>query len=75
MPSLGLLKKKQDTGIAIPKVGPCQKVRTDHLQAVAPRFVTPRHQGSCFQGLLDHRQLVLVQLEVDDLPGLSFLPG
>jgi len=52
-----------------------QKIRTDHLQAVASRLVAPEHQTRCFKRLLDDRQLALVGLEIEDLPRLSFLPG
>ena len=50
-----------------------QKIRADHLQAIASRFVAPEHQSRCFERLLDHRQLALVGLEIEDLPRLRFL--
>jgi hypothetical protein len=52
-----------------------QKIRADHLRAVAPRLVTPQHQIRCFKRLLDYRQLALVGLERKNLPRLSSLPG
>ena len=37
------------------QVGARQKVRTDHLQAIAPRLVRAQHQPCCLQRFLDHR--------------------
>jgi hypothetical protein len=52
-----------------------QKIRTDHLQAVASRLVALEHQSGRFKRLLDDRQSALVRLEIKDLPRLSSLPG
>ena len=52
-----------------------QKIRTDHLQAIAPRFVAPQHQRRCLERLLDYRQLALVRLEIENLPRFRFFPG
>ena len=60
-------------GIAVFKVRSRQKIRADHLQHVASGFVASQHQSRCFKGLLDDRQLALVQLEVDQSPTVLFL--
>ena len=52
-----------------------EKIRADHLQAVAPRLVRSEHQADGFKGLLDHSQLALVNLEIKNLPGLRFFAG
>src|SRR5690348_18011859 len=52
-----------------------KKVSTDHLQTVAAGAVASQHQSCRFQGLLDHWDLALVQLEIDDLPGLGLSSG
>ena len=54
---------------------PRQKIRADHLQAVAARLVAPEHQSRCFERLLDHRKLALVSLEIEDLPRLGLFAG
>ena len=54
------------------QVGSCEKIRADHLEAVTARLIGPEHQPSNFKGPLDHGQLALVKLEIDNLPGLSF---
>jgi hypothetical protein len=61
-------------GVILLKICSSEKVRTDHLQAIASRLVCSQHQAGSFDGLLDHRQLTLVKLEVDDLPRFCFLP-
>jgi hypothetical protein len=52
-----------------------QKVRTDHLQTVAARLVSPQHQGCRLDRLLDDGNLALIDFEVDQLRRLRFLPG
>jgi hypothetical protein len=49
-----------------------KKIRTDHLQAISPGFITPQHEASRFDGFLDDGQLTLVKLEINNLPGLGF---
>jgi hypothetical protein len=58
----------------VSSVGARQEVRTDHLQTIATRLVGPEHERRRFDGFLDDRQLTLVELEVDNLPRLRFLP-
>ena len=67
--------EEQSVGVAVLEAGPAEEIGTDHLQAIAPRFVSPQHQRGCLYGLLHHRQLALVELELDDLPGLGLLAG
>src|ERR1035438_20179 len=50
----------------------CQEVGADHLQTVAARFVASEHQSRYLQCLLDHRNLVLVDFEVDQLRRFLF---
>ena len=50
-----------------------KKIGADHFQAIPARFVSPQHQGSRFQGLLNHWQLAFVNLEVGNLPRFRFL--
>jgi hypothetical protein len=57
------------------KVGARQEIGADHLQAISSRFVSAKHQRNRFQGLLDHGQLALVNLEIENLPGLRFFAG
>ena len=52
-----------------------EKIGTDHLQAVAARLVGPEHKADRFKRFLDHGQLTLVKLEVDNFSGLSLFPG
>src|SRR6266851_943594 len=52
--------------------GACEKIRADHLQAVTARLIGPEHQPSNFKGPLDHGQLALIKLEVDNLPRFGF---
>ena len=61
-------------GAILLKIRSREKIRTDHLQAIASRLVCAKHQAGSFDGPLNHRQLTLVKLEVDDLPRLRFLP-
>ncbi len=65
----------QDVGVGVLKAGAAEEIGTDHLQAIAAGFVGTQHEGGCLYGLLHHRQLALVELEVDDLPGLGLLAG
>src|SRR5712675_580455 len=60
---------------ALFKPGTCEKIRTDHLQAVTARFIGPQHQTGSFKGFLDHGQLALINLEVDNFPRLRFFAG
>ncbi len=68
-------REQERTRIGVLEAGATQEVGADHLQAIAPRFVSPQHQRGCLYGLLHHRQLALVELEVDELPGLGLLAG
>ena len=52
--------------IAVVQVCSCQEIRTDHLQTVAAGFVSSQHQGRRVDRLLDHRNLALVDLEIDN---------
>ena len=61
------------TRIPIFKTRPGQEIRTDHLQAISPRFVLTEHESGDLERLLDYRNLALVELELDNLPRLSFL--
>ena len=45
---------------------PRQEIRADHLQTVPPRLVRSEHESRRLDCLLDHRDLALVELEVDD---------
>ena len=56
------------------KIGARKKIGTDHLEAIASRFISSEHQACCFEGLLDHRKLALVQLEIGDLLRLGLFP-
>jgi hypothetical protein len=56
-------------------VKPTMAGGADHLQALAPGLVRSQHQRCRLQRLLHHRQLALVELEIDDLVGLGFLPA
>jgi hypothetical protein len=47
----------------------------DHLQAVTARLVRSEHKSGSFDSLLDHGQLALKELEIDNLPRLSFFAG
>jgi hypothetical protein len=47
--------------------GARQEIRANHLQRIASRFVATEHRRSDFKRPLDHGQLALVQLEIDDL--------
>src|SRR5271165_615950 len=53
--------------------GAGEKVRTDHLQAVAPRLVRPEHQSRGLDRLFDDRDLTLIDLEIDQLRRLAVL--
>jgi len=55
--------------------GACQEIRANHLQRIASGFVGPEHESRDFKRTLDHGQLALVQLKIDDLPRLRFLAG
>ena len=52
--------------IAVVQVCARQEIRTDHLQTVAAGFVSSQHQGRRVDRLLDHRNLALVDLEIDN---------
>ena len=67
-------RKQQSLRIPVIEVGSGQEVRTDHFQAIAPRSVASQHQGRGLKGALDHRDLALVQFEVDNFPGLCYFP-
>ena len=56
------------------QIGAREKIGTDHLEAIASRFISSEHQACCFEGLLDHRKLALVQLEIGDLLRLGLFP-
>src|SRR2546426_1056087 len=60
-------------GISAVQICSRQEVRADHFQAVAARAVASQHQSRRLQCLLDDRDLALVELEIDNLPGLGFL--
>jgi hypothetical protein len=47
-----------------------EEICANHLQAIPPGLVRAQHQGGCLKCLLDHRNLSLVELEVDNLVGL-----
>jgi len=47
--------------------------KSAQIIAIAAGFVASQHQSSRFQDLLNHRQLTLVNLEIDDLPRFRFL--
>jgi hypothetical protein len=51
---------QENVGIFILQVGSRQKIRTNHLQTVAARFVAAQHQSCPFDRLLDNRDLALV---------------
>ena len=53
--------------------GARQKIGANHFQRISSRFVAAEHQRGDFKRALDHGQLALVQLEIDDLPGFRFL--
>src|SRR5882724_562528 len=53
------------------KCSASEKIGTDHLKAITARLVRPQHQRSRFKSLLDDRYLTLIELEVDDFPGLG----
>ena len=55
--------------------GTRQKIGANHLQRITPRFIAAEHERSDIKGALDHRQLALVELEIDDLPRLRFFAG
>jgi hypothetical protein len=51
----------------------CQKIRTDHLQAVSTGAISSQRERRRFDRLVDHWDLALIQLEVDNFPRLGFL--
>jgi hypothetical protein len=61
--------------VGIVQVGSREEIRADHLQTITPRFVSSQHESCGLDRLLNHRDLTLVQLEVDDFPGFGFSPG
>jgi hypothetical protein len=69
-----LSKRQSNLRISIVQVRAGQKIRTDHLQAVAPGLVGAQHQGRDLHRLFDDRNLRLVELEVDNLPRFRFPP-
>ena len=60
-------------GCSFSKFAPARKC-TDHLEAIAAGLVRPQHQSRCFDRLLDHWNLGLIQLEVDNFPRFRFPP-
>src|SRR5438876_6532273 len=66
---------QQYVWIAVVQVCPRQEIRTDHLQTVPPRLIRAEHQGRCVDGLLNHWNLALVDLEIDNFPGLLLFPA
>src|ERR1035437_8280065 len=60
--------------ISVVQIRSRQKVRTDHRQTVAARFVRAQHQSRRLDCLLDDGNLTLIDLEVDQLRRLRFLP-
>ncbi len=66
---------QQNLRVAAIHVCPSQKICTNHLQAVAPGLVRPEHQGRDLDRLLDHRELALINLEIDQLRRLAVLAG
>jgi hypothetical protein len=60
---------------SIVQIRPSQEIRADHLQAITTGFIAPKHESRGLERLLDDRDLALVQLEVDDLPGLRLAAG
>src|ERR1017187_2510002 len=63
---------EQDLRVAIVQVRASQEVGADHLETVTARFVGSQHQGCRLDRLLDHRDLALVDLEVDQFRRLLF---
>jgi len=53
--------------VGIVQVGPRQEIRADHLQTITTGFVAPEHQSRSLDCLLNHRDLALVQLEVNGI--------
>jgi len=49
------------------------EVGANHFKGRAPRFVATEHESRDFERALDNRHLVLVELEIDDLPQFRFL--
>ena len=66
---------KRAVGSSFFEVCSCQEVRAYHLQAVASALVRSQHQSCRLNCLLDHRNLGLVQLEVDNLRWFRFPPS
>jgi len=62
-------------GLSAIEVGSRQEIRADHLQTIAAGFVRTQHQGCRLNGLLNHRDLALIELEVDDLGRFAVLAG
>jgi len=61
-------RKQQHFRISVVQVGPGQKVRTGHFQAVASGSVASQHLSRRLDRPLNDRNLALLQFEVDTFP-------
>ena len=66
---------EQDVRIPVLQISSGQKICANHLQAIAAGLIAAKHQSRRLECLLDDRNLALVQLEIDDLPGLALPTG
>ena len=67
--------QKQCAGVTAFEVSSGKKISADHLQTVAARLVGPQHQAGSLKGFLDHWQLALINLEIENLPRLRLFAG
>ena len=65
--------EQQRVGITILEVNSGQEIGTNHLQAIAAGLARAEHQCRRFKRSLNHRQLALIEFEINDFPRLRFL--
>jgi hypothetical protein len=59
--------------LALSSVRSGKKISADHLQTVSSGLIASQHKGGRLEGFLNDGQLTLVELEIDNLPGLRVL--
>src|SRR5438270_10678543 len=59
--------RKQHLRVSSRSMRARQKIGTDHLQAIASRFVRAKHQRRRFDCLFDDWNLALVELEINNV--------
>src|SRR5579864_7278163 len=64
---------QQQSRLTAVQVRTGQKIRANHLETVAARFIAAEHQSRGLDRLLDDWELALVEFEVDNLPRFGVL--